>query len=118
RADDKPDALRGVQVAHDLLEPLARPLVVDLARHGHPVEPRGKHQVSAGDADVGAERRALGPHPLLDHLDDDLLAALEDGLDGRRPHAAVPAATEPAAEPAAPAAPRPAIPVPAAAATP
>src|SRR5262249_49367523 len=75
-----------------------------------PVEPGGQHQIPAGDADVRAQGRALGPHPLLDDLDDDLLAALEDGLDGRRAHAAVPAAAEAAASaPATPAATRPTV---------
>src|SRR5207253_2337320 len=51
-----------------------------------------QHQVPAGDADVGAQRRPLGPNPLLDDLDEDLLAALEDFLDRRlRPAEAIPA---------------------------
>ena len=42
-----------------------------------------EHQVTAGDADVGAQGRALGADAFLDDLDEHFLAASEDVLDGR-----------------------------------
>ena len=58
-------------------------VVVDLARDADAVEAGHQHEVAAGDADVGAERRPLGADAFLDDLDEDFLAALEDVLDER-----------------------------------
>ena len=50
-----------------------------------------KHQVAAGDADVGGEGRPLGADAFLDDLDEHLVAAAEDLLDRGLDHAASPA---------------------------
>src|SRR5262249_7557215 len=77
-----------------------------------------QHQVAAGDADVGAEGRALRADALLDDLDDDLLAPLEDLLDRRLGEPAVAAALRPPAVARPALAPRPPIAVAVAALTP
>src|SRR5690606_4914467 len=86
RADNKSQALRRVQLTQDRAETLAGVLVLDLARHADPPQSRHQHEVTAGDADVGRERRALRADPFLDDLDDHLVAATEDLFD-RRLHA-------------------------------
>src|SRR5262249_9224357 len=108
-ADDEPDALGRAEVGHNLAQPAPGVVVLDLARYADAVETRHEHQVAAGDADVGGQRRPLGADALLDDLDDHLLAALEDLLDGRLGQPAVAAGLRPAFEAAVA---RPAVAVP------
>ena len=79
----KPRPLRRLQLVEDLAQPAALLVVVDLARHADAVEAGHQHEIAAGDADVGAQRRPLGADAFLDDLDEDFLAALEDVLDER-----------------------------------
>ena len=56
---------------------------LDLARDADAAQRRHQHQVAAGDADVGGERRALGADAFLDDLDEHFVAAAEDFLNRR-----------------------------------
>ena len=58
-------------------------LVGDLAGDADAVQAGHQDEVAAGDADVGREGRPLGADALLDDLDEHLVAAPEDLLDGR-----------------------------------
>ncbi len=82
-ADDEAEARRRLQLVEDLAQAAARVFVCDLARHADAVEPGHQHEVAAGDADVGAQRRALGADAFLDDLNEHFLAALEDVLNER-----------------------------------
>src|SRR5205807_6793132 len=83
-------------------EPAAGLVVGDLAGDADAVEPRHQHQVPAGDADVGAQRRAFGADAFLDYLHEHFLAAAEDFLNGRlRPAETVAAHRPPATHMAA-----------------
>ena len=82
-ADDEADALGRVELAEDVAEAAAVFVAFDLARDADAAERRHEHQVAAGDADVGGERRPFGADAFLDDLDEDFVAALEDVLDGR-----------------------------------
>src|SRR5262249_51645039 len=87
----------------DLAQAAALLVVGDLARHADAVEAGHQHQVTAGDADVGAQGRPLGADAFLDHLDDHLLPATENILDERLgpARARTAAAHAPAVAPAA-----------------
>ena len=87
-ADDEAQALGRIQLVHDLAELAALAFVDDLARDADAVQPRHEHQIAAGDADVGRERRPLGADAFLDDLDQHLVAAAEDLLDRRLEQAA------------------------------
>ena len=82
------------------LDPL---LALDAARNPTALGVVGhEHQKPAGQADEGGQRRALVAALLLVHLDEKLLAALDDVLDGRVfpvPAAAVPPVPTPAVPP-------------------
>ena len=54
-----PTPFGGLERGHDLAEPAAGVVVLDLARHADAVQARHQHEVAAGDADVGAE--SVGP---------------------------------------------------------
>ena len=86
----KPRPFGGFSSQQDVAQPAAGVVVFDLARHADAAQRRHQHQVAAGDADVGGERRALGADAFLDDLDEHFVAAAEDVLDRRldaRPHA-------------------------------
>src|SRR5205807_2960774 len=110
-ADDEAQPLRRLQLAEDLAQAAALVVVGNLARHADAVQPGHQHEVAAGDADVGAQRRTLGADALLDDLDEDLLAALEEVLDERLGPAEARAGEAPAAARAAPVGPAPVAPV-------
>ena len=82
-ADDEAHALGRVELEHDVAQTAADRLVFDLPRDADPAQGGHEHQVAAGNADVGGERRALGADAFLDHLHQHLVAAAEDLLDGR-----------------------------------
>src|SRR5207244_4445866 len=71
------------QLVHDLAQAAARLLIFDLAGDADALKSRHEHQVTAGDADVSAQGRALGTDSFLDDLDEDFLTAFDDFLDGR-----------------------------------
>src|SRR5262249_30994441 len=92
-ADDEAKALGRLQVVEHVAQTAALVLVADLLGDTDAVEARHQHQVTAGDADVGRQRGALGAEALLDDLDNALLPALENVLDVRLgPAIAAPAA--------------------------
>ena len=80
--DDQPHCRRQVEVAHDRLQALAVGAVGNL-----PADPaamrrvRHQHAIAAGQAQIGGQRRALVAALLLDDLDQQHLAALDDVLD-------------------------------------
>ena len=76
-------------------------VVFDLARDADAAEGRHQHQVAAGNADVGAERRALGADAFLDDLHEHFVAAAKDFLN-RRLDARPAAARRPALRPRPP----------------
>ena len=57
--------------------------VLDFPRDADAAQRRHQDQVAAGNADVGRERGALGADAFLGHLDEHLVAAAEDVLNGR-----------------------------------
>src|SRR4051812_24319814 len=75
------EAVRLAELADDAAQP--RPLLArfDLARHANVIDGGHEHQKPPGHGDVRGQARALGAERLLDHLDDDLLAFLEQFLD-------------------------------------
>ena len=82
RAQDDAHALRHFEVVHDLLETLAVGAVGDLAgdaaaarRIGH------EHRITAGEREIGGERRALVAALLFHDLHEQHLTALDDFLD-------------------------------------
>src|SRR5581483_12176440 len=80
-ADDEAQALGWLEFVEYHAEPVPLIVVGNLARDADAVETRHEDQVAAGNADVGAQRRALGADPLLDDLHEDFLAASENILD-------------------------------------
>ena len=82
-ADDEAHALGRVQFEHDVAQPAADGFVLDLPRDADAAQGGHEHQVAAGDADVGRERRPLGADALLDDLHEHFVAAAEDFLDRR-----------------------------------
>src|SRR5262249_38014015 len=82
-ANNEAEAGRWFQLVEHVAEPAALLLVDDLARHADAAQAGHEHQVAAGDADVGAQRRTFGADAFLDDLDQDLLAFLENVLDER-----------------------------------
>src|SRR5262245_16711940 len=100
-ADDEADTFWRVELGEDVAEAAAGLVVGDFAGGAAAVEPGHEYQVAASDADVGAQRRAFGADPFLDHLHEHFLAAAENVLNRRfRPAEAV-AAHRPPASPAA-----------------
>ena len=91
-AQDDRHSFGQVELIEDALEPLAVRRVDDLARDAA-VPRRVGHQdtVPPGEGEIGGERRALGASFLLDPLDEQDLAPLDDFLDlvamAARPHA-------------------------------
>ena len=55
----------------------------DFARDAALIAVGHQHEITAGNADIGGKRRALGAHAFFDHLNEDFVAALEDFLDRR-----------------------------------
>ena len=92
----------------ELVEHVARAallFVVDLAGDADAVEAGHQDEVTAGDADVGGQRRALGADAFLDDLHKHFLAAPEDVLDERLgPAEAIASGVAPLRPAAAPAA--------------
>ncbi len=81
-ADDHAHAARQVEFGGDLLEAAAVGGGGDLARHAAAAgRVRHQHGEAAGERDEGGERRALRAALLLDHLDQQDLAAADDVLD-------------------------------------
>ena len=67
----------------DVAEAAAVFVVFDLARDADAAERGHQHQVAAGNADVGGERRAFGADAFFDDLHQHFVAAAEDLLNGR-----------------------------------
>ena len=82
-ADDEAQPLGRVQLEHDVAELAAGVVVLDLARDADAAQRRHQHEVAAGNADVGGERRPLGADAFLDDLHEHFVAAAEDVLDRR-----------------------------------
>ncbi len=83
RAHDQPAALHR-QLVQDAEQALPLGLVLDAAGDAEMAHGRQQHQVAARQGDVGADARPLVGQRVLDHLDDDLLARLQQVVDGRR----------------------------------
>ena len=83
RAQDEAEALRQLEAVEDAAHLAALVLVVHLAADADLVHLRHHHEEAPRDGDVAREGRALGADAFLEHLHDDLLAALERFLDGR-----------------------------------
>ena len=82
RADDQPHRARQLEIADDLLQPLAIAGAGNLARDAAAVAAVGhQHGVAAGEAEVGRQRGTLVAAFFLDHLDQQDLPALDHVLD-------------------------------------
>src|SRR5581483_1898949 len=79
RADDDA-ALLDVQALEDVLEPVAL-VVLEPARDAEPLALRDEDDEAAGERDLRRQPRALRLHRILDRLDEDRLAALDEVLD-------------------------------------
>ena len=82
-ADDEADVLGRLERVENLPQPAALLFVFDLAADAHLAHAGHHHQDSAGDGQIGAERRPLGADAFLDDLHDDLVAAAQAALDRR-----------------------------------
>ena len=82
-ADDEAHALRRIQFEHDVAQPAADVLVLDLPRDADAAQRGHEHQIAAGNADVRRERRPLRADAFLDDLHEHFVAAAEDFLDRR-----------------------------------
>ena len=71
------------ELAHDAAQPAALLARLDFARHADVIDRRHEHQETARHGDVRGQPCALGAERLLDDLDEDLLALLEEILDFR-----------------------------------
>jgi len=60
-------------------------LVLDLGGHADAAQTRHEHEVTGGDADLGAEPRPLAAQGILDHLHQYLLALVQQVLDAAPP---------------------------------
>ena len=81
-AHDQAHAVRDVEFRHDLLQPAAVGGRGDLARDAAAARRvRHQHAVTAGERQIGGQRRALVAALLLDHLHQHDLAAADDFLD-------------------------------------
>ena len=89
-ADDHP-ALADLEALGLLAQPLAL-LVVEPARHADALALGHVHEVAAGDRELHRQARALGLQRVLDRLDQDLLARLEQLGDALALAAGAPAA--------------------------
>ena len=84
------EAVRLAELADDAAQARALLARLDLARDADVIHRRHEHEEAAGHRDVRREAGALGAERLLDDLDEDLLAFLEQVLDlGLRPALAV-----------------------------
>src|SRR6185295_16743508 len=75
------EPVRLAELADDAAEPAALLTRFDLAGDADVIDRGHEHQEPARHRDVGGEAGALGAERLLDDLDDDLLAFLEELLD-------------------------------------
>jgi len=82
-ASDDSTAFRDVEAAQLLAQLLASLLVFQLPRDATGVVERGQHQITTREAQAGGQRRSLLTDGLLDHLDQDRHALLEDFADLR-----------------------------------
>ncbi len=79
----KPSPLGGFEFEHHVAELAADFVVLDLARNADASQRGHQHQVAAGNADIGRERRAFGADALFDDLDQHFVTAAKDLLDRR-----------------------------------
>ena len=95
------EPVRLAELLDDVAQP--RPLLagLDLPRHADVIDGRHEDQEAPRHRDVRGEPRPLGAERLLDDLDQDLLALLQQVLDLRLGLIAIPIAVAPAAVPAA-----------------
>ncbi len=83
RSHDHASVVGHVELIEGFLEFLADFLILDLPADAAVAHAGHHHQQPARQGEVGRQRWALRADPLLGHLDDDFLASLETGLDGR-----------------------------------
>ncbi len=85
RADDDAarEAVRLAELAHDAAQPASFLARLDLPGDADVIDRRHEDQKAPRHGDVRREARALGAERLLDDLDEDLLALLEEVLDPR-----------------------------------
>src|SRR5262249_15823608 len=106
RANDETKAFWRLEFMKDFTQPAALLIVGDLTRNADAIEAGHQHEVSAGDADIGPQRRAFSADAFLDDLHQHFLAAAKDVLNERLgPSNAGAPAHAPAAGAAAPAVP-------------
>src|SRR5207249_4100791 len=79
-ADNEAGVFDGVQGIEDLAQAAALDFIFDLARDAFGDHAGHHDQDSAGDGQVGRQRRTLGADAFLDDLDDDLVAAAQATL--------------------------------------
>ncbi len=77
------EAVGFAELADDAAQPRALVARFDLARHADVIDRRHEHQKPSRHRDVRGQPRALGAERLLDDLDQDLLAFLQQVLDLR-----------------------------------
>ena len=82
-ANDESQPFGRFQFTKPLSERPAGLVVLDLAADADALQSGHEHEVPAGNADVGRERRALGADPLFDDLHEHFGAALKDLLNRR-----------------------------------
>ena len=81
--DDEAETIGRVQLFEQAAGVAAQVLVLEATRHPQPLHVGHHHEEAPGDGQVAGERGALGADPLLEDLDQHLLAATQAALDGR-----------------------------------
>ena len=69
-ADDDAYAIRNIQLAQNLAQPLAFLRILDLAGNAAPIAERHQHQIAAGKTEIGCDARPFGADRAFGHLHD------------------------------------------------
>src|SRR5207237_8350793 len=80
-ADDEAQTLGRLKLVEEFAQPVLGIVVCDLPRHTDAVKAGHQHEITAGDADVRAQRGPFAADAFLNDLSEHLLAPPEDVLD-------------------------------------
>ena len=83
RADDKAQTLGRIELFHHGAQLAAKVFVRYLARNADVLKMRHEDKITAGNADIRRERRALRTNPFFNHFDENFVALLEHVLNRR-----------------------------------